>query len=674
MMKSYFNISLFSSLYWKLYLDDENILWVTLDCPDRSANILSSLVRNDLNIFIDGFNSHSNNSVNLKEVKGIVFKSGKKSGFAAGADITEFKALAETKNFIDQSRNLVLDGWNLYNKLEKLSNQIPTVALINGFCMGGGFEFALACKYIVTVDQPKTKMSLPEVQLGIYPGWGGIKRLPYRTGVLSAFDLMLTGKAVDSRKAKKVGLSDFSSPARVADFTCKRLIKTQPQRKKLSMLNKLSLGFFRPFIYKLLLRQLNKKVQQIHYPAPFAILELWKKHDGDPSADLSIHDKVISSSSTKNLIRIFFLREKLKSIGKLKKDSNLNDLEHVHVVGAGTMGADIAVWCAINGLCVTLQDTSEKQMGKALLNANKSIKRKIKNKFLAQQTADKLIPDPSGHGIKIADVIIEAIVENLDAKKTLFKQIESLAKPNAILATNTSSIRIEEIALGLNSPERLIGIHFFNPVRSMPLVEVIKTQSLDESVENSAYDFVKKIGKLPLPVKSSPGFLVNAVLGPYLQNSMRSVDGGYTPEQVDKAMKSWGMPMGPLELLDVVGLDIMVAAGKTMLKDGVLPECLDELVKKNHLGKKTNKGFYDWNKGQKINRKSKPLSSTEAHQLAENLITPLIKQTDYLVKSKVVDNSELADAGVIFGTGFAPFRGGPLNYQSVKIKEKISGV
>jgi 3-hydroxyacyl-CoA dehydrogenase/enoyl-CoA hydratase/3-hydroxybutyryl-CoA epimerase len=670
MVKKFFNLNQFSFQYWKLHIDSEKILWVTLDCPDRTANILSTIVRKELNDFIDGFNIQSEINEHVEEVNGIVFKSDKKSGFAAGADITEFKALAGTEDFIQQSRKLVLDGWNLYEKLENLSNDIPTIALINGFCMGGGFEFALACKYIVTIDQPNTKMALPEVQLGIYPGWGGIKRLPYRTGVLAAFDLILTGKAIDSRKAKKIGLSDFSTSPRTAISTCKRLINTKPERKKLSILNNLLLGFLRPIVYQLLLSQVKKKVHPKHYPAPYGILELWKKHDGDPSVNLSIHDKIIGSDTTKNLIRIFFLRERLKSIGKVKKGSHENSLKHVHVVGAGTMGADIAIWCAIKGFIVTLQDTSEEQMGKAILNAHKSISRKIKNKALSQKIIDKLIPDVSGQGIKEADVIIEAIVENLDAKKSLFKKIESLAKPNAILATNTSSIRLEEISSELISPKRLIGIHFFNPVRQMPLVEVVKTAIVDEKVECATYDFVNKIGKLPLPVKSSPGFLVNAVLGPYLQNSMRSIDGGYSPEQVDQAMKSWGMPMGPLELLDVVGLDVMVAAGKAMLKDGDTPQCLEELYKNNHLGKKTNKGFYDWNKGKKIKQKSKPLNSIESFQLAENLIAPLIKQTEQLVKSGVVKDRELADAGVIFGTGFAPFRGGPLNYQSKKNKEK----
>ncbi len=674
MGKKFLDLNNFTSSNWKLTIDDDKILWVTLECPGRSANILSSSVREELNVLIDNLFSEADKNDHTKEIKGIVFKSNKNSGFAAGADITEFKALAATEDFIEQSRKLVIDGWNLYNKLESVSKQIPTVALINGFCMGGGFEFALACKYIVTIDQPKTKMALPEVQLGIYPGWGGIKRLPYRTGVLAAFDLMLTGKSIDSRRAKKIGLSDFSAPPRVADSTCKRLINTQPPRKKLSLLNNLLLGLLRPFIYKILLKQVSKKVRPEHYPAPYGILELWKKHDGDPSIDISIHDKIIGSDTTKNLIRIFFLREKLKSIGKVEKDSHDNNLKHVHVIGAGTMGADIAIWCAINNFNVTLQDTSESQIGKAILNANKSIKRKIKSKSRAQKTIDRLVPDIAGDGIKCADVIIEAIIENLEAKKTLFKQVESLAKPSAILATNTSSIRIEEIASNLSSPERLIGIHFFNPVRQMPLVEVIKTDVVSKNVENATYDFVNKIGKLPLPVKSSPGFLVNAVLGPYLQNSMRSVDGGYKPEQIDQAMKKWGMPMGPLELIDVVGLDILSAAGKAMLKAGDTPHCLTELIQKKHLGKKTNKGFYDWDKGKKLKRKYKPLNPTESFQLAENLISPLVKQTENLVKSGVVENSELADAGVIFGTGFAPFRGGPLSYQNKKNNEKLNGI
>ena len=536
--------------------------------------------------------------------------------------------------------------------------------------MGGGLEFALACKYIITVDQPKTKLALPEVQLGIYPGWGGIKRLPRRVGVLNAFDMMLTGKIIDSRKAKKIGLADFSSPPRTAELTCRRFIKSQPKKKRITFINKMLMGFFRPLIYQILLHKVKKKVNPKHYPAPFGILELWKKYDGDPGADLSIHDRIVGSSTAKNLLRIFFLRERLKSIGKVNKASHDNKLKHVHVIGAGTMGADIAVLCAIRGLEVTLQDTSENQIAKAIGVANKTISKKIKNKSLAQEALDRLIPDPNGSGMITADLVIEAIVENLEAKRNLFKVIEIKSKSDAIIATNTSSIRLEDIASELKVPNRLIGIHFFNPVSKMPLVEIVKTDNLNKKVENAAYDFVNKIGKLPLPVKSSPGFLVNAVLGPYLQNSMRSIDGGYSPEQVDDAMKKWGMPMGPLELLDIVGLDIMIAAGRAMIKDGVMPRCLEELVRKKHLGKKTDKGFYEWKNGRAVKRKVKLLDFHQGTHLAENLIQPLIKKTVDLVDSGIVDDSELADAGVTFGTGFAPFRGGPLNYKNQLKKEK----
>ncbi len=666
------NLNDFLFTYLKLFIDEENILWITLDCPAKSTNVLNSALRQELAELIDGIKIGGSLNENNKKIIGIVFKSDKTTGFAAGADINEFKAIGENNDFVKETRDLVSSGWTLYENLEKLSNQIPTVALINGFCMGGGLEFALACKYIVTIDHPKTRMSLPEVQLGIYPGWGGIKRLPRRIGAISAFDLMLTGKTVDSRKAQKIGLSDFSSPPRVIDSTCVRLIKTQPKKRKLSILNKMLLGVLRPLFSKILLFQVKKRVNPIHYPAPFGIIELWNKYDGNPCIDPSIHDRMIGSNTTKNLMRIFFLRERLKSIGKVNKASHRNKLEHVHVIGAGTMGADIAILCASKDFKVTIQDTSEKQIAKAIAGANKFMRRKIKDKYLAQKFLDNLIPDSNGYGIKHADVIIEAITENLDIKKELFSLIEKQSKKTAIIATNTSTIPLEKISKNLKSPNRLVGIHFFNPVSKMPLVEIIKTEILSKSVENASYDFVNKIGKLPLPVKSYPGFFVNAVLGPYLHNSMRSIDGGYSPEQVDSAMKSWGMPMGPLELIDVVGLDILLDAGKAMLKDGESPKCLFNLVKKKHLGKKTNKGFYQWKNGRAVKNKVKSLDSQQKRNLAENLIQPLIKKTEELVNKGIVGDGELADAGVIFGTGFAPFRGGPLNYQNqLKNKTKL---
>jgi 3-hydroxyacyl-CoA dehydrogenase/enoyl-CoA hydratase/3-hydroxybutyryl-CoA epimerase len=326
------------------------------------------------------------------------------------------------------------------------------------------------------------------------------------------------------------------------------------------------------------------------------------------------------------------------------------------------MGGDIAIWCVKQGLKVTLQDISNSQIAKVINKASIDLKRNNSSIYEQYKFKDKLIPDSNGEGIKKADVIIEAASENLEAKKNIFKNLEANAKENALLCSNTSSIKIENIASGLKDPSRVIGVHFFNPVSKMPLVEIIKTNNCDLNFLNLAFIFTHRIKKLPLPVKSSPGFLVNAVLVPYLVSAMRSIDSGINPEEIDSAMKSWGMPMGPIELIDVVGLDIILAVGTTMSKNESLPTCLIQLTNKKNYGKKSGEGFYKWKNGKKILRNKISLSKEESKSLAENLIHPLIVKTKSLVDEGIVENMDLADAGVIFGTGFAPFRGGPLHF------------
>jgi 3-hydroxyacyl-CoA dehydrogenase/enoyl-CoA hydratase/3-hydroxybutyryl-CoA epimerase len=358
----------------------------------------------------------------------------------------------------------------------------------------------------------------------------------------------------------------------------------------------------------------------------------------------------------KNLVRVFFLQERLKSFGK---DSAFAP-RHVHVVGAGVMGGDIAALCALSGMTVTLQDQSVERIAPAIKRATKLFERKRRGDARQVRFAlDRLIPDPHGQGVGRADVIIEAIFENIDAKRALFAELEQKAKPDAVLATNTSSLRIEDIASALVGPARLVGIHFFNPVAMMPLVEVVRGEASDEESLRRAAAFVRKLDKLPLPVRSAPGFLVNAVLGPYMLEAMRCVDEGVAPEAVDAALTAFGMPMGPIELVDTVGLDIAVAAGKALSgDDGAPPKRLMELVGEGHLGRKSGQGYYRWVEG----KVQKSAAASAPDGLAERIVAPLLAATRRCVDDGVVADAELADAGVIFGTGFAPFTGGPLNY------------
>ena len=382
-------------------------------------------------------------------------------------------------------------------------------------------------------------------------------------------------------------------------------------------------------------------------------------------------DHIVRSPTAANLVRVFFLQERLKALGKAPAQGGAA-MAHVHVIGAGTMGGDIAAWCALRGLKVTLQDQTVEHMQPALARAQKLFAKRLRDRYARRAASDRLIPDPQGHGMAHADLVLEAIYEDPDAKRQLLATIESRAQPHAVIASNTSSLRIEDLRTALQRPERLVGIHFFNPVALMPLVEVIEAPGVDGSVLQQAMQFVRAIDKLPLPVKSAPGFLVNAVLAPYMLAAMRKVDSKVSAHSIDQAMLDFGMPMGPLMLADTVGLDIVLAAGRSLTPDAstdAVPECLQDRVSAGHLGKKTGQGFYTWKHGKATGPGSLPQTrhgpiSDQAHALAYELVAPLVARTQQLVNEGLVADADLADAGVIFGTGFAPFRGGPLHWSN----------
>jgi 3-hydroxyacyl-CoA dehydrogenase/enoyl-CoA hydratase/3-hydroxybutyryl-CoA epimerase len=411
-------------------------------------------------------------------------------------------------------------------------------------------------------------------------------------------------------------------------------------------------------------KQVAKRARPEHYPAPYAIIDQWQNYNGNtlavPADKPTSIDALIQHPTTRNLIKVFFLQDRLKGFGKEAKDFLPR---HVHVVGAGVMGGDIAAWCALRGMTVTLQDQSVERIAPAIGRAAKLFEKKLRDKKLARFALDRLIADPKGDGVRQADVIIEAIFENLEAKQALFADIEARAKPTALIASNTSSLKLADIAATFKEPSRLVGIHFFNPVSMMPLVEVVAGDKTAPDVAQKAAAFVRKIDKLPLPVKDAPGFLVNAVLGPYMNEAMKCVDEGTSPETIDAALVAFGMPMGPIELADTVGLDVAVHAGKQLVADAVPPKKLVELFEAGKLGKKTGQGFYTWvdGKAQKVGA-----GGTANPQLAERIVKPLLDATVRLVKEGIVADADLADAGVIFGTGFAPFTGGPMNYLKSK--------
>jgi 3-hydroxyacyl-CoA dehydrogenase / enoyl-CoA hydratase / 3-hydroxybutyryl-CoA epimerase len=632
--------------HWKLETDGDKLAWLSFDKQGASTNTLSQDALAELGAALD--------EARALAPRGLVIRSAKTSGFIAGADVEEFTKIQSPQDAL----SLVRHGWDTFNKLAALP--FPTVALIDGFCMGGGLELALACRYRVAVDQPGTRLALPEVMLGILPGWGGVKRLPRLVGPAAGLDMLMTGRSVDARRAKRMGLVDAAVPPRIKDNTARMIALEAPRPRRLPLAQVfMSMPFMRPTVAAMARRQLRAKARPEHYPAPFAILDLWQKYDGDPLAphpdDPASVASLAASDAAKNLIRIFFLQERLKSLGK---ESGFR-ARHVHVIGAGVMGGDIAAWCAMRGLTVTLQDQSAERLAPAMKRARELFERRLRDRIRVRDASDRLIADTAGEGARRADVVIEAIFENLEAKRALFARLEAVARPEAVLATNTSSLKLGDIATALRAPSRLVGIHFFNPVPQMQLVEVVSGAATDAEAAKKAAAFVRQIDKLPLPVKDVSGFLVNRVLGPYLYKALQLVDAGTSPETLDAAATAFGMPMGPIELADTVGLDICLAVGKELSGGhGEPPRRLAELVASGNLGRKTGRGFYSWKNG----RPQKGAPAPVPGDLAQMLITPYLDEAKAAVAQGVVADADLADAGLIFATGFAPFRGGPLHY------------
>jgi 3-hydroxyacyl-CoA dehydrogenase/enoyl-CoA hydratase/3-hydroxybutyryl-CoA epimerase len=631
--------------HWRLARDAAGIAWLTFDKAGASTNTFSQDVMEELAAIVD--------RLAAERPQGLVIRSGKSSGFIAGADVDEFSRI-ET---VEDALAIVRRGWETFDRLAALP--FPTVALVEGFCMGGGVELALACRYRIAVDVPGTRFAMPEVMLGILPGWGGVKRLPGLVGPTAALDMMLTGRSVDARRAKKIGLVDDAVPPRVMENAARLTVLQAPAPRRLPLVQRLMNGPLKPVVAAMARKQLEKRAEREHYPAPYAILELWEKYDGDPFApppqDPASFVYLVEHPTTANLIRIFGLQERMKALGKEAEF----EAKRVHVIGAGTMGGDIAAVCALRGLTVTLQDTAPERLAPAMKRANDLFKRRVRDKLRARDTLDRLIPDVHGDGVRHADVIIEAIFENLEVKQKLFADVEARAKPGAILATNTSSLKLADIARTMKDPSRLVGLHFFNPVPQLQLVEVVKGDATDPELAQRGAAFVRQIDKLPLPVKDAPGFLVNRVLGPYMANAFRMLDAGVKAETIDKAATTFGMPMGPIELADTVGLDICAAAGKALAgADATPPRQLDELLKAGKLGKKTGEGFYRWEKGKPV----KGAADAVDDALINRVMDPYLAEAKKAVEEDIVADADLADAGLIFGTGFAPFRGGPLNY------------
>ena len=643
--------------HWKLSIDSDQIAWLLIDREGESTNTLSQDVITEFDGILD--------KLAANPPRGLVVMSGKESGFIAGADIREFEGFDNAAEVTE----LVKQGHAVFAKLENL--KCPTVAAVSGFCVGGGYELALCCDYIMVLDVPDTRVGLPEIQLGIVPGLGGTVRLNERVGGMKGMTAMLTGKLYRAGQARALGMVDeVVSQHSNLRWSARRAVLQKRKFKGLSMAAKaVNSNLARDTLAGQMVKQTSAKASPDHYPAPFALIETWKENKGDRAskftAEAELFGKLLVSSESQGLQRVFHLMERLKRLGK-KEDFKCR---RVHVIGAGVMGGDIAAWCALQGMEVTVQDREMKYIEPAIDRARQLFKRKTRSKHAADAAAARFLPDVDGKGVARADVIIEAIFENVEAKQALYKTIEPKMKDDAVLATNTSAIPLETLSAELEDPARLVGLHFFNPVAKMPLVEVVHAANTDKKAVARGSAFCGQINRFPVPVKSSPGFLVNRVLAPYMLEAMKMFEEGMSKEEIDAAALKFGMPMGPIELADTVGLDVGLSVVKNLGGDGAdaAVERLGTMVEAGELGKKSGSGFYKWVKGKP--QKEEYEADDKIDERAERLLKPFLDECQACSKDGIVEDDDLLDAGIIFGTGFAPFRGGPMHY----LKTRASG-
>lgn len=643
--------------HWTTEVRDDGVLVLSFDRAGSAVNTFSQDVLLELDALLE--------RVALDPPKALVLRSAKASGFIAGADIKEFQTFDAQGTVGDAIRR----GQQVFQRLAELP--CPTVAAIHGFCMGGGTEIALACRYRVASSDPSTRIGLPEIKLGIFPGWGGSVRLPRLVGAPAAFDLMLTGRSLSAKAARAIGLVDkVAEPAFLLDAAVElaRRGAERPLRQRL-------LGWItntwpaRQVLAPMLVKQVARKARREHYPAPYLLIETWRRSGGGIQARLAAERKSVvklaSTPTARNLIRVFFLQERLKSQGG--KDGSggkpLPGIARVHVVGAGVMGGDIAAWSAYKGFEVTLTDREQRFVDGALERAKALFEKKVKDEHRRAEVAARLRGDLAGDGVADADLVIEAIVENPDAKRALYAQVEPRLKADALLTTNTSSIPLHELREGLQRPAQFAGLHYFNPVAMMPLVEIVRHDAMAPETERRLAAFCRAIDKLPVPVAGTPGFLVNRVLFPYMLEAATALAEGVPGPAIDKAATAFGMPMGPIELLDTVGLDVAAGVGAELAPFlGLqIPASLSAPPQPGRRGKKDGQGLYRWENGKAV-KPPLPRDYRAPEDLQDRLILPMLNECVACLHEGVVADAELLDAGVIFGTGFAPFRGGPIQY------------
>ena len=646
--------------HFKLTRDADGIAWLLFDRDGASANTLSAEVLSEFDAVLAALES--------ERPAGLVIRSAKASGFIAGADVNEFRGATDSAAVEAQ----IARAHAVIDRLEAV--KFPSVSVIHGFCLGGGLEVALACQSRIAISD--ARFGFPEVMLGLHPGLGGTARFTELINPMQAMTLMLTGRSIDARRAKSLGLVDAVTEERHVRNAVKDAVFGRLKRAGPGFLHSvLNAGPVRGFLASRMRSEAAKAASPEHYPAPYGLIDLWEKHGGNKAAMLAAERSsfahLMVTPTAQNLIRVFFLRDQMK-----KQAGSDNKIRHVHVIGAGAMGGDIAAWCANRGLKATLADMKPDPIAGAVKRAADLFSKIIRKRTEVRDALDRLIPDLDGEGVRTADLIIEAVPEKLELKQKVYAGLEPRMKAGAILATNTSSIPLQDLRTTLEKPERLLGLHFFNPVSRLQLIEVVSHDGTDPQLLKEALAFVGAIDRLPLPVRSSPGFVVNRALTPYMLEAMVLFDANVDKTVIDAAAEKFGMPMGPIELADQVGLDICLAVGDMLRsKFGDLlpptPAWLRDKVAKGELGRKTGRGFYVWRDGKAD--KARPVSAAEPDaEMIDRLILPMSNVCVACLREGIVDDPDMVDGAMIFGTGYAPFRGGPLNYARTRGVENVT--
>lgn len=643
--------------HWKTETDDAGVAWVCFDKADSAVNVLSAEAMVELETTLQEYVQNP--------PRGLVIYSGKGTGFIMGADITEFSSVTTPELAYEVTRR----GQKLFDKIENLA--CPTVSAIDGFCLGGGLELAMSTDYRLALPNKKPILGLPEVQLGLHPGFGGTVRVIQICGVRPGMQIMLSGKPITADKARRIGLVDRIASKDDWRQAALELIASGRAKHRPPLFERiLNLPFVRPLLKPVLIKQVASKARKQHYPAPYAMIDLWAKYGASPrsgyEAEARSFSELMCTDASRNLVRVFFLQTKLKGQGNKPGKK----MQHVHVVGAGVMGGDIAAWCALRGLNVTLQDREDKYIQPAIERAHKMYAKRIRDEGDRKTATDRLVSDVAGDGIARADLIIEAIYENLDAKKNLYAEIEKTMRDDAVIASNTSSIPLQELRTELRRPDRFIGVHFFNPVAQMPLVEIVRCDDTEQGVLDAAFGFVKQISKLPLECASAPGFVVNRILAPYMTEAMYLVNSGASLRAIDEVAVNFGMPMGPIELADSVGLDVVENVAKVLgiEMDSAVADKLSALIDQKNVGRKSGQGFYAWQDGKAVKDDG---GSPPPPDAQDRLVLSMVNEAVACLADGVVSDADLLDAGVIFGTGFAPFRGGPINYARARGMDEV---